>query len=183
MVPTFISLSNQRYRRQPGPDQATGLSCGDSASSDCNKSLDSFRNRASYFGDHIDPWGTLQTNAVLVLPIVIGLQFILTLSLAYILGTFQVTFRDTQYLLGVALQLLFFLTPIFYDAKAIPQQYQSLYHINPMVHLIEAYRAILVQGELPNAHSLLFLGLLDISLLSGGYFIFKRASYHFVEEL
>ena len=52
-----------------------------------------------------------------------------------------------------------------------------------MVHLINAYRAILVQGELPNVHSLLFLGLLDLILLSTGYLLFRRASYHFVEEL
>ena len=127
--------------------------------------------------------GTLQTNAILALPVVIGLQFILTLSLAYFLATFQVTFRDTQYLLGVTLQLLFFLTPIFYDAKAIPEKYQPLYQSNPMVHLVGAYRAILVQGELPNGHSMLFLGLLDTILLSTGYLLFRRASYHFVEEL
>jgi len=127
--------------------------------------------------------GTLQTNAILALPVVIGLQFILTLSLAYFLATFHVTFRDTQYLLGVTLQLLFFLTPIFYDAKAIPEKYQSLYQSNPMVHLIGAYRAILVQGELPNVHSMQFIGLLDLILLSTGYLVFRRASNHFVEEL
>jgi lipopolysaccharide transport system permease protein len=127
--------------------------------------------------------GTLQSNAVLMLPLVIGLQFILTLSLAYFLATFQVIFRDTQYLLGVSLQLLFFLTPIFYDVKAIPERYQTLYQMNPMVHLIEAYRSILIRGDLPGARSLLLLGVLAITLLAGGYFMFRRASYQFVEEL
>ena len=113
----------------------------------------------------------------------IALQFILTLSLAYLVATFHVIFRDTQYLLSVLLQLFFFLTPIFYDASAIPVRYQSLYHLNPMVHLIEAYRAILIRGELPDCLSLLVLGVFATGLFFLGYMILKRASYHFVEEL
>ena len=127
--------------------------------------------------------GIRQTTSILVLPLVIGVQFILTLSLAYLVATFHVTFRDTQYLLGVGLQLLFFLTPVFYDVKDIPQNYQLLYHLNPMAHLIGAYRSILISGELPNGHSLLLLGLIAITLLAIGYSVFTRASYHFVEEL
>ena len=47
------------------------------------------------------------TPAVLVLPLVIAVQFIFTLSLAYLIATFNVTFRDTQYLLGIFLTLGF----------------------------------------------------------------------------
>lgn len=123
------------------------------------------------------------TSVILVLPLVIAIQFILTLGLAYLIATFQVTFRDTQYLLGVLLQLFFFLTPIFYDASAIPARYQPLYRLNPMVHLLNAYRAILIQGELPDCLSLLVLSVFVAGFLFLSYMILKRASYHFVEEL
>ena len=52
--------------------------------------------------------GTL-TSAILALPLVIAIQFIWTLSIAYFTATFYVTFRDIQHLIGVALNLLFFL--------------------------------------------------------------------------
>ena len=124
------------------------------------------------------------TSALLALPGVMALQFMLTLSLAYLVATFHVTFRDTQYLLGVLLNLWFYLTPIFYDAGTLPEAYQPLYRLNPMVYLIDAYRAILVRGVLPeHLMSLLLLGLFATGLLAFGYATFVRASSHFAEEL
>ncbi len=123
------------------------------------------------------------TEAVLALPLVIALQFLLTLSLGYLVAAFHVTFRDTQHLLGVLLLLLFYLTPIFYDASVVPTRYQPLYRLNPLVYLIDAYRAILIRGALPDGLSLLGLGALAGVLLWVGYTTFKWMSYRFVEEL
>ena len=123
------------------------------------------------------------TTALVALPLVIALQFILTLSLAYLVATFHVAFRDTQYLLSVLLQLLFFLTPIFYALSFIPEKYRPLLTLNPMVHLLNAYRVILINGEWPDSLSLVVLALGSILLLVVGYRVFVRASYHFVEEL
>jgi lipopolysaccharide transport system permease protein len=129
-------------------------------------------------------WGGVGlTSAIVALPLVIAIQFIWTLSLAYFTATFYVTFRDTQHLLGVLLNLLFFLSPVFYKSGDLPAQYQTLYRLNPMVHLLEAYRAILLSGVSPEPLSLLFLVLPALALLYLGYHVFKRASGYFVDEL
>jgi lipopolysaccharide transport system permease protein len=129
-------------------------------------------------------WGGVgMTSAIFALPLVIAIQFILTLSLAYFTATFYVTFRDTQHLLGVGLNLLFFLTPVFYKSSDLPVQYQTLYRLNPMVHLMEAYRGILLSGTSPEPMGLLLLILPALTVLYLGYHIFKRASDHFVDEL
>ena len=120
---------------------------------------------------------------ILALPLVIAIQFVLTLSLAYLLATFHVTFRDTQYLLGVVLQLMFFLTPVFYDANVIPARYQLLYRLNPMVHVIDAYRAILIAGKAPDPLSMVLLGSAAALLVCVGYGVFTNAKYRFVDEL
>ena len=120
---------------------------------------------------------------LLALPMLMTLQFILTVSLAYPLAALNVTFRDTQHTLGVLLQLLFYLTPIFYDLKNVPNNYQLLYHLNPMVILVEAYRAILLRGMQPNWLLLLVLSLCTAVLLPIGHQIFSSASARFVEEL
>jgi homopolymeric O-antigen transport system permease protein len=83
----------------------------------------------------------------------------------------------------VALNLLFFLTPIFYKSSDLPARYQALYRLNPMVHLVEAYRSIFLSGVPPDAADLLFLLLPALALLYVGYHVFKRASDHFVDEL
>jgi lipopolysaccharide transport system permease protein len=121
--------------------------------------------------------------SVAALPIVIVLQFVLTISLAYAVATFHASFRDTQYLLGVLLQLLFFLTPIFYDASAIPERHRWLLGLNPMTYLVDAYRAVLVDRRLPDWRFLCVLGFCSMVLLLLGYAVFMRARYRFVEDV
>jgi lipopolysaccharide transport system permease protein len=122
---------------------------------------------------------------ILLFPVLLGLQFILTLSFAYPLAALNVTFRDTQHTLGVILQLLFYLLPIFYTVqdKNIPEWLQTFYAWNPLVILIEAYRAILLNGKLPPTSGLLTLVAIGCVLLPIGYRIFQRQSERFVEEV
>jgi len=125
------------------------------------------------------PW----SDAMLALPFLFTVQFLFTLSLVFFIAPLHVRFRDTQYLLGIILLLGFYLSPIFYEASVIPQQYQLLYRLNPMVTLIEAYRSILMQGKYPGILNLLLLSLVSIALLWIGYAVFRRARSQFAEEL
>jgi lipopolysaccharide transport system permease protein len=120
---------------------------------------------------------------LLGLPLLIAVQFALTLSLAYLVAALHVRFRDTQYLLKVGLQLLFYLSPVFYAATDVPEKYQWIYRLNPMVYLIDAYRAVLMRSEFPAYLPLLGLAILSAVLLWVGLSIFMRASNRFVEEL
>lgn len=119
----------------------------------------------------------------LALPAIFAVQFLFTLSLAYFVATLHVTFRDTQYLLGIVLLLGFYLSPVFYDASAIPERFQMVYRLNPMVVLIDAYRRTLLQGQSPAALELLALSLLSAGLLWISYRTFVSASARFAEEL
>jgi lipopolysaccharide transport system permease protein len=121
--------------------------------------------------------------AVVFAPLVMLVQFVFTLSLVYMVATVNVRFQDTQYLLGVFLLLLFYLTPTFYDVTQVPAAYQSAYHLNPMLHFIEAYRAIFLKGAVPDLTALAVLFVISLVLLAIGYTIFQRASWRFVEEL
>ncbi len=120
---------------------------------------------------------------ILALPVVIAIQFALILSLAFLIAPLQVRFRDTQHILGIFLLLLFYLSPVFYDTRFIPARYWPLYRLNPLVHLIDAYRAVLLRGELPDSLSLLYLGAFVGGLLCLSYTIFVRLNYRLVEEL
>ena len=121
--------------------------------------------------------------ALLLFPLIMIIQFVFTLGLAYLLATIQVRFRDMSHLLNVALSLGFYLTPIFYDVSAVPAQYRFLYTFNPLVYLLDAYRAILIYGQFPDPLPLFSISLLAGAMLFGSYTIFIRASYGFSEEL
>lgn len=126
----------------------------------------------------------IHLNSVLLfLPLLMIIQFLLTVSFAYPLAALNVTFRDTQHTLGVVLQMMFYLTPIFYDINSVPEKFKIFYYLNPMVPLIEAYRAILLKGMQPDWQALLVLSLAVAALLPIGLGIFRRQSDRFVEEL
>jgi lipopolysaccharide transport system permease protein len=123
------------------------------------------------------------SGAIGLLPVFMAIQFALTLGAAYLAATMHVTFRDTQYLLGVGLQLLFFLTPIFYDVSGMPQSLRTIYHLNPLVSLIDGYRSILLDGRFPSLNAVLALTAVAGGFLTFGYAAFARASRHFADEL
>ncbi|MCB0190914.1 MAG: ABC transporter permease [Anaerolineae bacterium] len=127
--------------------------------------------------------GVQLTTVILILPLIILLQFLLTLSLSYFVAAAHVNFRDTQYLLGIILLLGFYLSPIFYSTTVIPEAYHWLYYLNPMVSLIEAYRTILMDGQLPNFLPPIILLVISLVVLILGHTIFTRVSYKFVEEI
>jgi lipopolysaccharide transport system permease protein len=119
----------------------------------------------------------------LFLPVALAVQFLVTLSLAYIVAALHVQFRDTRYLLGIALLLGFYLSPVFYDPQSIPTAYQALYHLNPMVTLIETYRGLLMDGSFPSPLTLGLIAAGGAIALLGGVQLFRRMSIYFAEEL
>jgi lipopolysaccharide transport system permease protein len=121
--------------------------------------------------------------AWLALPLVIGVQFILTLSLTFIFSALQVTFRDTQYLLGIFLFLWFYLTPVFWDAEGVSENWRFAAMANPLTTLLVAYRAILMRGEWPHFLPLGIIALFSSVVLGGVYLFFLDASHRFAEEM
>jgi hypothetical protein len=69
------------------------------------------------------------------------------------------------------------------NASTIPASWQSLYGCNPMVPILISYRTILMDGHFPAAGPLALVGLVSAILLSLSYWLFVRASRHFLVQL
>jgi lipopolysaccharide transport system permease protein len=123
------------------------------------------------------------TLAVLALPLLIVLEFLFILGCAYPIAVIHVWFRDTQHLLRVALQLLFYLTPVFYQVNNAPPRLRAFFQLNPMAHMVDVYRAVLLRGEFPSLISLAYLGGCSAIMLPLGILWFRRASAQFADEL
>jgi lipopolysaccharide transport system permease protein len=121
--------------------------------------------------------------ALLALPLVIAAQFVFTLSLAFLLASIHVSFRDTQYLLGIVLMLGFYLAPVFYDVTTIPPAYRGLYGLNPLAQLITSYRNIFLKGTVPEWLPLAAICAGSGVLLAVTWRTFSHARHRFVEEL
>ncbi|BAQ64683.1 ABC transporter permease [Geminocystis sp. NIES-3709] len=120
---------------------------------------------------------------IFLLPFLMLLQFTLILSIGCVLAAINVTFRDTQHTVSILLQMLMYLSGIFYDINTLKPEYQSLLYLNPMVHLLNSYRSIIIYGEFPSLFNLVYLCLLSVCLLPIGIWIFRKQSCYFVEEL
>lgn len=94
----------------------------------------------------------------------LALQLILVLSLALLLASIQVYFRDMAHLTQIALQLGFWLTPIAYPINALPSWVQELIRINPLTRIIEAQQQLWLNQTSPDYLSLWWPSLCALGL-------------------
>ncbi|MFL6623158.1 MAG: ABC transporter permease [Sulfurifustaceae bacterium] len=127
--------------------------------------------------------GSEPSVALLALPLVVLIQFLLTAGLAYLTAAASVLFRDIGHLLNVVLTAFFFVCPIFYGADRVPAEFQAIYRLNPLVALLESYRNPLLHGLPPDWGSLMTVAAVAVLLAAVGYTVFERARHRFVEEL
>ena len=85
-----------------------------------------------------------------LLPLILAELFLFTLGISYFVASLGVYIRDTPYVVGVVLQILFFMTPIFYPIAAVPERYRWPLQINPLTTMIEETRKIFLYGQLPD---------------------------------
>lgn len=121
--------------------------------------------------------------SILYLPLIMLLQYIFSLAISFILSSITVYIRDLEYFVSVLMMLWFYLTPVLYEINMIPPKFQAIFNLNPMVHIITAYRQILYYQQAPNVLYLLGILVACFGLLLVGNFIFHRCEKKFAEEL
>ena len=119
----------------------------------------------------------------LLFPIVVIIMYLVLLAVAFVLSAITVYVRDLEHLVSLALLVLFYATPIVYTMDLLPSNISWILNINPMTHIITAFRDILYYQQLPNLTSLLILTIISIIGVCLGYRIFKRLERNFAEEL
>lgn len=120
---------------------------------------------------------------MLLLPVIFILQFAITTGLAWIVAGVTVFIRDLGQMLGMMLTLGVFLTPIFYPPSVVPQGLQPLLVVNPMYALVEAYRSLILRGQLPSWGSVAFLASIGAVVFIMGYRLFTRLQPAFADVL
>lgn len=110
----------------------------------------------------------------LALPVIILPQLLFTLGLAWLLGSLQVLFKDVSPLISSFLLLWMFMTPIFYPSTSFPDSLQFLMVINPMAHIVDIYRVLIMVNEWPLTGSLVIAYVSAIVTFIAGYAIFAR---------
>lgn len=83
------------------------------------------------------------------LPLLIVQLLLTSLGVGMILSAMAVQYRDIKHALTFLVQLLMYTAPVVYSTTAIPEQYQFAYSLNPMVGVIEGFRAAFLDRPMP----------------------------------
>lgn len=96
------------------------------------------------------PWHHCST-ALLALPALVVLQWLLCFVLGHLVAIFTAAMRDAAHLLGLALSLGVFISPVLFPVALFPETWRWVLWINPMTGPILGYQSVLLKGEWPPA--------------------------------
>lgn len=125
--------------------------------------------------------------ALLCLPIVMIVEYILCLGIALIVSSLTVYLRDLQYILGIFVMALQYLTPVMYGVDMVEKSSAGkwlimMFNLNPMTPIIKIYRQIIYYGEVPELGSLLIAVGVGVVFIVVGEILFKKLQKGFAEE-
>lgn len=112
------------------------------------------------------------TGWLLLLPVAIAIQLVLQVGFGLLFAALYVFFRDLTQILGFALSILFYLSPILYRATG---RFEHIFQWNPMTPLLGLFRSALLSSPLPPARSIVFLLVAAMAILGSGLAFFRRA--------
>ncbi|WP_051315919.1 ABC transporter permease [Algoriphagus vanfongensis] len=95
-----------------------------------------------YFGQ-MPGWG------ILFLPLLIIQLLMCSLGIGMFLSALAVKYRDVKHALTFMVQLLLYAAPVVYSTQAVPEKYLQFYILNPMVGVIEGFRAAFLDRPMP----------------------------------
>jgi lipopolysaccharide transport system permease protein len=119
---------------------------------------------------------------VLLFPILIVPMILLALGLSWFLAAWGVFIRDMTQIVPVFVQMLLFLSPVFYPVSLVPEMLRPIYQYNPLGTVIEASRAAVSNQVIEWSIWGVTLGFcLIIAIL--GYAFFQQSRDEFADVL
>lgn len=118
-----------------------------------------------------------------LLPVVLGPLVLGTLGVAWLLASLGVFVRDMAQTVGLLVTALLFLTPIFYPMEAIPPDYRPLLRLNPLAHVVEQARGLLIGGAVPGARDLALSWGTGLLVMWLGFAWFQKTRKGFADVL
>lgn len=128
-------------------------------------------------------FGQYPNAAWLAIPIGVALISLLAFGLGVFLGVLNVFSRDVAQVMTVVIQLWFWMTPIVYPRSIVPEGYQGIVDLNPMVPLVMIYQDAMLFGTWPDPSALVVPASIGVIAVILSFVLFRRASSDLVDAL
>lgn len=129
---------------------------------------------------------------LLLVPLVLLIQTVFSIGLAFMFSTLNVFYRDTQFILDLIMLAWFFITPIFYNinfVSAVPALGQTVdlaawvRRLNPMASLVNIYQELMYYGRVTALDFWVRTALTAVAVFVIGYLVFRHYCPRFGEEM
>jgi lipopolysaccharide transport system permease protein len=119
---------------------------------------------------------------ILCLPFFMLFMIVTSAAVGIILSAMAIRFRDVNHAMPFFVRMFMYTAPIVYSASSIPEKYRFFYSLNPIVGVIEGFRASLLNLEMPWIYILPGAGI-SLVLFICSVFYFKRLEHTFVDVI
>lgn len=126
-------------------------------------------------------YGVVPTLGVVAFIPVLGLAILTVLGLSLWFGTLYVPYRDVGHLLPFLTQVWMFVSPVIYPTSLLPQQYQFIYSLNPIVAVIDTSRWAFCGAAPPSVSGVLVSSCVAVVLCVSGFWFFRRHERNFAD--
>lgn len=132
-----------------------------------------------YFQGEIQPHSAW----ILLTPVIVLLMAVISMGIGLILSSMTTKYKDLNMLIAFGIQLFMYATPVIYPSSSIPENYQWVIKLNPLVGLFDYMRfAYLGVGEF-TLNSLLYPTGFSIVILALGVLVFNKVQKTFMDTV
>jgi ABC-type polysaccharide/polyol phosphate export permease len=127
-------------------------------------------------------YGTPLHATILLLPMVVLVQLTFTAALALLLAMGNLFYRDVKYLFEIVVTIWMFASSVVYPLDGIGGRTGLVLGLNPMTHVIDAYRDVLLYGNAPSP-AFMATAAGSLVLLALSWTWFHTSEYRFAENI
>ncbi|MBN2134763.1 MAG: ABC transporter permease [Acidobacteria bacterium] len=120
---------------------------------------------------------------ILLLPVSLLIYYLFTFAMGLILSSVNVFFRDMQQIVSIFLTVWFWVTPIVYLPKALPENLRFVTEMNPMNYLMNLFRDPIFENQFYHWREAILFTISSLLLLIIGRAIHKKLRKHIPDEI
>jgi len=117
------------------------------------------------------------------LPVFIFILVMTSFGVSLLLGSLNIVYRDVNTALPLLMQAWFFLSPVVYSERMIPEKWQFLYAMNPMSEVVRGFRSALLHTQYEIGMKFYIAISVSLILFISGMVIFQRLESSLVDYM
>ena len=115
------------------------------------------------------------SSSVLFIPIAYIILFTFSLGVALVFSVATVFFRDLQYVISIAMQAWYFLTPVMYKANGVSKEVATLIQLNPVTPFVEMFQDLLFFNQMPEKNLIIECCIYAFVSMLFGIIVFNKS--------